>query len=210
MTDCDHCRVGCQFQIGCFRRGDRAAGNRVCAALHGLVTSWVTKIVAHARRSDCKDIAQEVWIRILTNVDSWEGRAPFCSWAYVVTRKTTISWVKRNREFRRLPHDLDPPDLPPETSSAEIEECLEAVARTLPPAMRRLYEMWKSGLVRKDEMTWEEIGRSLGCCGKTARVRYETLMRVLARGFREQGWLDAPSRSKRPWFTAMAYDRPRA
>jgi RNA polymerase sigma factor (sigma-70 family) len=190
MPDCNRCRVGCKLQVELYRKGSEAAFDRLYKGLRELAASWVRKGVASSRLSEYDDILSEAWIRIWTQIGQWKGDAHFCGWARVVTHRVALDWVTRMRVHRPLPDGSDPLDLLPGTSPEEIKECFEAIARNLLPEVKALYEMWKSG-VRPGEMTWQEIARKMDCCEKTARIRYKTLMRILARGLIQQGLMNS-------------------
>jgi len=64
------------------QQGDRAALEQLCRALQHPMYRLALRFTGHP--TDAEDAAQEVMVRIVTGLSSFEGRSRFTTWAYTV------------------------------------------------------------------------------------------------------------------------------
>lgn len=105
--------------------GDRDALERPCRALQHPMYRLALRMLGH--KPDAEDATQEVLVRIVTNLGSFQGRSKFTTWAYTVavrqllrTRKRTVeaSVVSAERFGQVIDEGIAPSDF---TAESEAE-----------------------------------------------------------------------------------------
>ena len=56
-------------------------------------------------RESARDLAQEVFLRALRGLDTYQGTSKFSSWLYVIARNQCIKWVQRQSAKHEQPQD---------------------------------------------------------------------------------------------------------
>ena len=113
------------------------------------------------RKSDAEDVAQEVWIKLATAIQSFDGRSAFRSWLYRVTvnmvRDLQRSSSRRNRtvDAFSLVHPEDDPGNQEESATAK--ELWRAVSE-LPEKQREAIM-----LVYAEDMNHADAAEIMGC-----------------------------------------------
>ena len=114
--------------------GDRAALERLCAAMIDPMYRLALRFCGHP--ADAQDAAQEIMVRLVTGLSTFEGRSRFTTWAYTVA----VRQLQRTRT-RRVEQSVAGPepfgqwvdhhrtDLPFEAESALEQAELEADVR---------------------------------------------------------------------------------
>lgn len=93
--------------------------------------------------SDADDVTQEVFLRAVRGMDSFDGQAEFSTWLYRVTMNTTYSYLKRRSRspvtFRSEPGDpLTSAESSPDRTmlQAELATQVEEAVACLSPTLR--------------------------------------------------------------------------
>ncbi|HEX2046124.1 MAG TPA: RNA polymerase sigma factor [Acidimicrobiales bacterium] len=73
--------------------GDRDALERLCKALQHPMYRLALRMLGY--RPDAEDATQEILVRIVTNLGSFEGRSKFTTWAYTVAVRQLLRTRKR-------------------------------------------------------------------------------------------------------------------
>lgn len=95
--------------------------------------------------ADADDLTQEVFLRVIKNLDRFQGRSSFKTWLFRIAMNTTYSYLRQPGRKRQVESELpdDQPDTAPtpaETMAgaekdAEISRALAALAPTLREAI---------------------------------------------------------------------------
>lgn len=171
----------------------RAAGDRSESAATELFGRYHRRVYAWCRRyrndpDQALDLAQDVLLTAWSSLASWEGKAPFGGWLFVVTRHACLRAARVRLLARDDDCDLeDLPDPRPDPASdledrQEHEALLALVREHLEPQEQRA--VW---LRCTEMMPVDEITRVLGLESATgARGLLQTARRKLkaARGRR--------------------------
>jgi RNA polymerase sigma-70 factor (ECF subfamily) len=124
-------------------------------------------------RTQAKDLAQEVFLRVWQAAKSYKPEAKFTTWIYRITANLCFNELKSSRRkkwFQFLRPDADhetgtEEDLPDRSPSPE--DLLLAKERSLQitEALQSLPENQRMALILKryDDLSYEEIARVLGC-----------------------------------------------
>jgi RNA polymerase sigma factor (sigma-70 family) len=78
------------------QQGDRAALESLCRALQQPMYRLALRFTGHP--ADAEDAAQEVMVRIVTGLSSFEGRSRFTTWAYTVATRQLLRTRRRQVE----------------------------------------------------------------------------------------------------------------
>jgi len=124
-------------------------------------------------RTQAKDLAQEVFLRVWQSARSYEPKAKFTTWIYRVTANLCLNELKSARRKRWFPFhrsDKDTENSVEETSSdgsPTAEDLLLARERSrqITDALQSLPSNQRMALVLKryDDLSYQEIAQILGC-----------------------------------------------
>jgi RNA polymerase sigma-70 factor (ECF subfamily) len=124
-------------------------------------------------RTQAKDLAQEVFIRVWKSAKSYEPKAKFTTWIYKITTNLCINELKSAR--RRRWFSFHRPDEDSENSmedsisdgSPNAEELLLAKERNsqILDVLQNLPDNQRMALILKryDDLSYQEISQILGC-----------------------------------------------
>jgi RNA polymerase sigma-70 factor (ECF subfamily) len=124
-------------------------------------------------RTQAKDLAQEVFLRVWQSAKSYEPKAKFTTWIYKITTNLCLNEIKSARRRRWFPfHRSD------EDSERSVEETLSDGSptaedllleaernRQISEALRSLPENQRMALILKryDDLSYQEIAQIIGC-----------------------------------------------
>jgi RNA polymerase sigma-70 factor (ECF subfamily) len=124
-------------------------------------------------RTDAKDLAQEVFLRVWQAAKSYEPKAKFTTWIYRITANLCINELKSSRRkkwFQFLRSDADneiqgEKDFSDGSPSSEDLLLAKERSRQITKALQSLPENQRMAMILKryDDLSCEEIGRIMGC-----------------------------------------------
>jgi len=109
-----------------------------------------------------QDIAQEVFIKVYSNLGTFEKKAAFSTWLYRITVNTTYNYLKARREHVSL-DDIQEPEDSRKTSLAELEQ--KERQGLISKAIESLPFKYRKILVLKDieGLAYIDIAKVVGC-----------------------------------------------
>ena len=166
----------------------RAAADGDVDAFTAIVHANADAVLGHclrffADRPTAEDATQEIFIKVLRTVSSYDGRAAFSTWLYRLAHNTCLDMA---RSAKRRPTPVDPIDVPdvagadPTPARADAD-ALKAALAALPDADRDA--MAAVGLY---EMTYPEAARVLGVPVGTVKSRVFRARRTLIAALSEE------------------------
>jgi len=124
-------------------------------------------------RTQAKDLAQEVFLRVWQTAKSYEPKAKFTTWIYRVTANLCFNELKsaRRKRWFSFHHSDEMSKITTEETfsdgSPSPEDILLAKERSrqISDALQRLPENQRMALLLKryDDLSYQEIGQILGC-----------------------------------------------
>ncbi|MBN1227884.1 MAG: RNA polymerase sigma factor [Deltaproteobacteria bacterium] len=95
-----------------YKKGDASRIGDLCRKHH----RWVYKLlnIWSNNSQDVEDLANEVWMKVFSNISTYEPCAPFAAWLKKITRNTFLDWCKK----RHIP--IIDPSKDPEESEYDI------------------------------------------------------------------------------------------
>lgn len=164
------------------RRGDGAAMDQLLRRHYDRVHAVCRRIAGSSRDAD--DAAQEAMIRIVRNLDKFDGRSAFGTWAYRIATNTSLDELRKRKRRPRLSIVGDDED---GRSREPIDEMshrrVEAVADRLAidAALADLTEEFRAPVVLRDVagLDYAEIADELGVPIGTVKSRIARGRRML-------------------------------
>ena len=115
------------------KAGDREAFAGLLERNYNFIYRTAYKWCGH--QSDAEDVAQDVCVKLVTALSSFDGRSAFSSWLYRITLNV-VRDMQRARSRRDKRHadfgEVMPPDMPPDQEEAAAEGELWRAVRALP------------------------------------------------------------------------------
>ncbi len=164
-----------------YRRGSRDAFEELFARHHRKVIHFCYRMTGD--QASAEEAAQEVFIRVARGAATYEPTAKFTTWLYTVARRTTLNFLRdeKDERSRAAASDVEdgegapslarvpgPGSLNPETMawSAELSERFRA-------ALRKLPESHRAALVlnRGEGLSYEEVAAVLGVTVQAVKSR---------------------------------------
>ena len=178
--------------VAAARRGDAAAMDHLLRRHYDRVHAVCRRIAGSTRDAD--DAAQEAMIRIVRNLDKFDGRSAFGTWAYRIATNTALDELRRRKRRPQL-HvvDGDADDGPPEAADPIADREVDAVAdrMAIDEALAGLPEEFKAPVVMRDvgDLDYAEIAAALDVPIGTVKSRIARGRKMLVEqlGNRDQG-----------------------
>ncbi|MGI6242482.1 MAG: RNA polymerase sigma factor [Prevotella sp.] len=130
--------------VSMFRRGDALAMDRLYADFAPYLTGVCARYISDD--DTLKDVLQESFIKIFTQMDSFDyrGRGSLRAWMSRIVVNESLQTLRQQKRTLTLLLDNDPPDLPdedPDTDSMGREEMAELL-RQLPDGYRTVLNLY--------------------------------------------------------------------
>lgn len=180
--------------VDAIRRGHGDAIARLVERYSPRLFSYLTRVLDDPTQAE--DVLQEVWLRVMERLDSYDRNQPFVVWLFAVARHRAIDMLReRSRQTRHLgfpaspqeteegellePLDLVAADSPSpldHLAVAEIEERVDAAFRLLPAHYREVLS-----LRFHQDLQMDEIARLLRVPLSTVKTRVQRGLLLLRR-----------------------------
>ena len=89
------------------RQGDSEAMERLILKYQDRIYNVILKICANA--DDAAELTQETFVKVIENIDKFEGRSSFYTWAFRIAVNLTLNFCQKNikLEFKSLDAEED-------------------------------------------------------------------------------------------------------
>ncbi len=180
-------------------------GERDAEAFETLLTRYQESVRGHLLRTvrdpnTAEDLTQEVFLRVWTRGEQWNGHGPFRVWLFRIATNLALNYLRTVRRRRECPLEL-PSDGPDEESVPRIPDWmidranagperaleqgerrrqLQHLVEELPREKREVFRM-----VFDAEMEIRDVAESLGVPPGTVRSRLHYIRKRLAREWDE-------------------------
>ncbi len=164
-----------------YRKGSRDAFEILFARHHRKVIHFAYRMTGDQARAE--EAAQEIFLRIARAAFTWQPTAKFSTWMYTIARRTTLNYIRDEKEEGNkvpvLPGEEGPDGSPalqlsgpaalnPEEMawSAEVQERFVEALQSLPESCRSAFV-----LNRGDGLSYEETAAVLGITIQAVKSR---------------------------------------
>lgn len=155
------------------QRGDRAAMDELLRRHYDRVRAVCRRIAGSTRDAD--DAAQEAMIRIVRNLDRFDGRSSFGTWAYRIATNAAIDELRKRGRRPALHVVTDDDDPAPEPADTMAHREVEAVTdrMAIDAALASLPDEFRLPVVMRDvgDLDYAEIAVELGVPIGTVKSR---------------------------------------
>ncbi|WP_256106123.1 sigma-70 family RNA polymerase sigma factor [Streptomyces sp. ODS05-4] len=163
-------------------RGDAEAVDRFIRGVHSDVRRYVGRLADDAQTAE--DLTQETFLRALTSLHRYEGRAPARLWLLSIARRAVIDSIRYKTSRPRVSDLADWQDVVERTQPTDLPGFDEGVLlRTLigalPDDRREAFV-----LTQLLDLSYEEAARAARCPVGTVRSRVFRARAALARSVR--------------------------
>ena len=126
------------------RDGDHAAFAALIRAHQPMIHSLTFRMTGSA--ADCKDLAQETFIRAYQQLDSYRGNSKFSSWLYRIGVNACLDWRKREQRREQIHANWSESNISSETC-AETAADLDESSRQVQSALMKLPAKQRAAIV---------------------------------------------------------------
>jgi RNA polymerase sigma-70 factor (ECF subfamily) len=127
------------------------------------------------------DILQEVFVKIINNIDKLKDKTKLRAWLYQITRNTIIDHYRHHKTEITIPNLLEDVADEPEVESqfnAELGPCIKALIERLPDKYKAAVELTEfEGLTQKE--MGDRLGLTLAGAKSRAQRAREKLRKLL-------------------------------
>lgn len=138
---------------------------------------------SHATEADCKDILQNIFIKVYKNIYDFDTNLTFSSWIYRIARNELIDWYRKEK---RTPHlSLEGSDYILETLISEVETEHVAIRTEMKEhlvrAIEQLPEKYQEVIELRffEEKSYDEIADILTIPPGTVAIRISRAKKLL-------------------------------
>jgi RNA polymerase sigma-70 factor (ECF subfamily) len=79
------------------RHGDSAAMERLICKYQNRIYNTILKICANL--DDAAELTQDTFVKVIENIDKFEGRSSFYTWAFRIAMNLTLNYCKRSSKL---------------------------------------------------------------------------------------------------------------
>ena len=168
------------------RNGDHAAFEALVQKHQQMVHTLTFRMTGSL--ADCKDLAQETFIRAYRQLDTFQGTSKFSSWLYRIAVNSCLDWRRQQTRQQRLLDDWAKSDehLIAET---DAEAADDHVSREVQAALLKLPAKQRAAIVLTvyGGHNHAEAAKTLGCSETTVSWRIFSARRKLKKLLSKKG-----------------------
>lgn len=173
--------------VGAAKRGEAAAMDELLRRHYDRVHAVCRRIAGGTRDAD--DAAQEAMIRVVRNIDRFDGRSAFGTWVYRIATNTALDELRKRKRRPQLRSVADDDDLRRRPEQADqiadqiADRLIDSVADRLAidAALAELPEEFRAAVVLRDvgDLDYAEIAEVLELPIGTVKSRIARGRRLL-------------------------------
>ena len=168
------------------RNGDHAAFAALIRKYQPMIHSLTFRMTGSV--ADCKDLAQESFIRAYQQLNSYQGTSKFSSWLYRIAVNACLDWRRREIRRSRLHTDWTETNIV-EHAGADSGDNMDELSRQVQAALLKLPDKQRAAIVLTVYAghNHAEAGKILGCSETTVSWRTFAARRKLKKLLSKQG-----------------------
>jgi len=167
------------------RNGDHAAFAALIRTHQQMIHSLTFRMTGSL--ADCKDLAQETFIRAYTQLDSYQGTSKFSSWLYRIAVNACLDWQRRETRRLRL-HTTWSETMAPDAVGTNPGADHDELSQQVQAALMKLPDKQRAAIVLTvyGGHNHAEVGKILNCSETTVSWRIFAARRKLKRLLSQQ------------------------
>lgn len=173
------------------QNGNRSSLTQLLLEHRGLVLSVTSRFISNSEQR--KDVIQNIFIKVITQIRSFAGRCRFSTWLYRIAMNECLEHgrkASRNGELTEpiadsSPNavDSDAPDGFSQASSAELRSSVAAILKTLPLDQKTAFSLFYFG-----GYTGKEGAESLSITEANFFMKLKVARDAVKQGLVAGGW----------------------
>jgi RNA polymerase sigma-70 factor, ECF subfamily len=172
-------RVTSEILAAC-RAGDRDAFR----TLYGMHKDRVYSIALyffHGDPSSAADVTQQVFLKLIANIQQFRGDSEFSTWLYRLVVNTCLDQARRRKPTIELSSTMAQP------ARQEVEYQRNETARSVQAAVAALPEKFRIAVLLRyfEDLSYEQMAAALDCSMGTVASRLNRGHRMLAERLKE-------------------------
>ena len=174
MTGAPNINIDDDVLVQQCRQGDSAAMERLICKYQNRIYNTVLKICANP--DDAAELTQDTFVKVIENIDKFEGRSSFYTWAFRIAMNLTLNHCKRNSKlnFTSLEAESKENNWRPKQL---LKEFLKNDASPDPAVVAQNREL--CGLVQEALMKLDDTRRAVIVLRDIEGMNYAQIARVL-------------------------------
>lgn len=175
-----------QHWVSQSRNGDHAAFAELIRAHQAMIHSLAYRMTGSV--ADCKDLAQETFIRAHRQLDSFQGGSKFSSWLYRIAVNACLDWKRREQRREKIHTSWSALNLAGETD-ADVSVGTDELSRQVQSALLKLPDKQRAAIVLTvyGGHNHAEAAKILGCAETTVSWRIFSARRKLKKILSKKG-----------------------
>ncbi len=175
--------------LRCQERDTAAMGTLIVQYQH-----WVYNIAYGmlGHREDAEDAAQDAFLSVWQNIESFKFRSRFSTWLYRIVKNKCLNVIDQRKRRKTDPMDIDDsqPWVPLDNTTPEQETLRNEQSEILHAALGRLKESYRTILVLRElrELSYEEIAEVLNCTLGRVKSRLHEARKALREELERIEW----------------------
>lgn len=175
--------------LRCQERDTAAMGTLIVQYQH-----WVYNIAYGmlGHREDAEDAAQDAFLSVWQNIESFKFRSRFSTWLYRIVKNKCLNVIDQRKRRKTDPMDIDDsqPWVPLDNVTPEQETLRNEQSEILHAALDRLKESYRTILVLRElrELSYEEIAEVLNCTLGRVKSRLHEARKALKEELERTEW----------------------
>jgi RNA polymerase sigma-70 factor (ECF subfamily) len=168
------------------RNGDHAAFETLICKHQQMIHTLTFRMTGSL--ADCKDLAQETFVRAYRQLDSYQGTAKFSSWIYRIAVNACLDWRRQEQRRERLLHAWSEEAATPTSGNGSVTDN-DALSREVQAALMKLPAKQRAAIVLTvyGGHNHAEAAQVLGCSETTVSWRIFSARRKLKKMLSKQG-----------------------
>lgn len=171
-----------QMIVESFRRGESTAIDKLYSKYANYLTSICARYVSND--DDLKDVLQESFIKIFTQIDTFEyrGKGSLKAWISRIVVNESLQYLRHAKLSLMTSSDIEPPDLPDEDPDTEgiSPQTMTELLRKLPDGYRAVLNLYVI-----EGKSHKEIASLLGIKADSSASQLHRAKNMLARMIKE-------------------------
>ena len=168
------------------QRGDHAAFAKLIRVHQPMIHSLTFRMTGSV--ADCKDLAQETFIRAYQQLDSFQGTSKFSSWLYRIAINACLDWQRREQRRGKI-HTSWSEAQADDKAGGTDPDGMDELSRQVQAALMKLPEKQRAAITLTvyGGHNHAEAAQILGCSETTISWRIFTAKRKLKQLLSKKG-----------------------